>query len=440
MRIFDSSSFTVDSIEINNTCQELTVRGRAYCVWPNREGEGFMLESVSSVLADNGCNERGLSLSWPATASARAIILKSEDASVLIRKINESNGYHEEIRIFADSSDILRFRFTGPIGEFVVTELSGSYWTDAAGNKGKSDLNSIPKQFQLGLISPEGECAIPAEEGFRALIPLGREIINSFPITKTAHILHLFGYGAGHDRAYPDYSPSEMLGGSELFKSVLSRLKDMGFRISLYMNARLLDASRRDTYPRLKESILKDPEGKEFTEEYFGRTFLVMDPSSAAWQDELYSQALMLHELGADLLQLDQVAGRAAPVTPGSPWGEGYADLIHRIQKLGMKVWIQGVSDYYPADCFEMTWKDLEILEGGILRGGNPFGVTDLSLLKALKDSGNFKGTLLTPMDKRDTIDPSLFSFRLDLMDKSGLLPLYGPDYMKRIVKFASLF
>jgi Domain of unknown function (DUF6259) len=439
MRIFDSSAFTVELSTDNNRYQELTIRGSAYCIWPNREGEGFMLESVDPVLAEYKCRVSGISLSWPATASSRAILLKSEDKSVLIRKKNESNGYHEEIRIFADSKETVRFRFTGPPGEFDVTELSGPSSYTSAENRGISDLSSIPKQFQLGLIGSEGECAIPVEEGFKALIPLGREILESFPITKAAHILHIFGYGAGHDRAYPDYSPSKMLGGPGLFKDVLAQLKDMGFRISLYMNARLMDAALKESYPQLNDSRLKDEKGNEFSEEYFGRTFHVMNPCSAAWQDELYSQAMKLKDLGADLLQLDQIAGRAAPLAPGTPWGEGYADLIRRIQKLGMKVWIQGVSDYYPADCFEMTWKDLEILKGGILRGGNPFGKTDLSLLKALKDRGDFKGTLLTPMDKRDIIDSTLFNFRLDLMDKSGLLPLCGPDYMKRIIKFSLL-
>ncbi|MDC7234429.1 MAG: DUF6259 domain-containing protein [Spirochaetales bacterium] len=427
MRIFESGSFTVDSVQISSNCSELIIKGEAWCIWPNREGEGFHLSDAAPALSRLGCRETGISLSWPATASCCSLLLETEEDSVLIDKEEDPKGYHEEIRIFADSPDGIRFRFTGSSGGFTVNRLNREQ--DSDNEDCLTKPGAVQKQFQLGLIGPEGENNLPPEQGFRALVPLARNILESFPLHGEPPVLHIFGYAAGHDRGYPDYSPSQKLGGPAVFKEILSRIKSLGFRISLYMNARLMDSSLRGSLPHLEQSILRSPEGTAYSEEYFGRTFLVMDPSSPAWIEELYNRALELAGLGADLIQLDQIAGRAAPAPPGTPWGEGYAGLIRRIQSSGTEVWIQGVSSFYPADAFELTWKNLEVLEGGVLRGGNPFGINDLGLLKVLKQRGRFRGTLLVPIDKGKLIDGH-FPFRLDLMDKNGLLPLYGPDYI----------
>ncbi|OQY34907.1 MAG: hypothetical protein B6241_03235 [Spirochaetaceae bacterium 4572_59] len=429
MTIYESAGLSIELKTENILYEELIIRGEAYCVWPNREGEGFTLDAIKNALDKNHCQRSGLSLSWPATASSRSLLLKPLAASpFLIQKKNTNEGFHEEIRIFADTEERIRIRFCGKPGQFEISELPDH---DPKISEPKtSDMKGLAKQFQLGLIGPRGECHIPPDQGFKALLPLGKEILKSYPLEKNHHILHLFGYAAGHDRGYPDYSPSEKLGGWDCFKETLNALKTMGFRISLYMNARLLDKSRTLDYSHLKNGILKDSEGNEQTEEYFGRIFYVMNPGFSLWCDELYKESLKLQELGADWVQLDQVAGRAALVPPGDPWGQGYNSLIQRIQSGGMKVWIQGVSDYYGADCYEMTWRNLNILEGGILRGGNPFGKNDLSLLKALSEKGEFSGSLLIPLSKYRETDMEGFDFRLDMMGEKGALPLYGPGYL----------
>jgi len=167
-----------------------------------------------------------------------------------------------------------------------------------------------------------------------------------------------------------------------------------------------------------------------------------MDPDFQPWLDELYNQAVMLKVMGADAVQLDQVAGRAAAVPPGKVWGRGYKNLIYRLQNAGLKVWIQGVSDYYPADWFEMTYRDVNILPDGILRGGNPFGRTDLSLLRTLGLPGRF----LIPVSKLEASGCSSLSvskdfstkesdlpFILDVLGGCGKLPLYGREYLEEL-------
>ncbi|MDA3956372.1 DUF6259 domain-containing protein, partial [Oceanispirochaeta sp.] len=369
---------------------ELLVRGKGYCIWPNREGEGFPIDGVYPVLQRENCLESGLTLSWPATAGTLAVALFPLRGSGLLFQIQTSEkGFHSELTLHSNSQDSLNFRFAAQPArrEQWTTASLPERWLSSS----LKGLKFLPKQFQVGLIGPDGRCGLPEKEGFRSLETLGKSILKDFPEETIPPVLHIFGYGAGHDRAYPDYSPSERLGGPSLLKETAAQLKMMGFRLSFYMNARLMETDQLSRYPRLRDGICLEERGKERVEEYGLRRFYVMDPQFPPWRDELLKQAQRLQSLGADLIQLDQVAGRAAAVPPGEIWGLGYNTLIESLHRAGLEVWIQGVSDYYQADCFEMTWRDLKILPGGILRGGNPFGLTDLTLIKAL----SFKGQLL---------------------------------------------
>lgn len=49
--------------------------------------------------------------------------------------------------------------------------------------------------------------------------------------------------------------------------------------------------------------------------------------------------------------------------------GKGYIELIKSAQETGLKVWIQGLSDIYPADWFELTERKCSILDDGTIRG-----------------------------------------------------------------------
>jgi len=450
MKIFDSDDLTLSipdfkeispsgsSVRIytplssDQEIVELLVRGKGYCVWPNREGEGFRIESVRSVLKEQGCIDSGLSLSWPATASSQSIALfPDKGEGFLLESLSSRPGYHREIRIFSDSDDSLRIRFTGPHGKWSLSPRKNR-WYPSTGH----DLSMLPRQFQVGLIGPEGECYIKDRGGFKTLATLGETIQSLFPRGEEPPILHIFGFGEGHDRGYPDYSPSAELGGPQALREAVEALHNMDFRVSFYMNARLMETAKSPAFPELERGICRDSEGKPIEEQYFGRSFYVMNPNFSPWIEELLNQAKMLKSLGADLIQLDQIAGRAAVVPPGKPWGQGYNELIRHIHDLGMKVWIQGVSDYYEADSFEMTWRDLNILPGGIVRGGNPFGKTDLTLLKAR----GFDGELLSPFSKMEENGTCGFKFRIDMMGERGNPPIYGPDYLKVLQQKAKSF
>ena len=400
---------------------DLNIKGQGYCVWPNREGEGFHFDRVYPVLEENRCLETGLSLSWPATASSQSVALfPSAGPGILFRFTDDAEGAHREIRIKASSPDRISIRFSGRPGNCSISSLN-ERWV-----KSRAEITPVRYQFQAGLIGPSGECGIPGSRGFSYLSELGDMILEHHGPFRKKPILHLFGYAKGHDTGYPDYTPSGSLGGAEALKKALEKLHTRGFLVSCYLNARIIGTEMLSVFPHLEEGRCYDQSGKPVLERYFGREFYVMNPNFTPWLTELENQALGLMALGADIIQLDQVAGRAATVPPGEPWGEGYAELIDSLRNRGLKVWIQGVSDYYHSDYFEMTWRDLNILPDGTIRGGNPFGETDLTLLKTIKGGHDY----LVPRSKIDSVrDPDL-SVILDVMGDKGGLPLVNRDYL----------
>jgi hypothetical protein len=400
---------------------DLNIEGTGYCVWPNREGEGFYFNRVYPVLEENCCLKTGLSLSWPATASTQSVALfPSKGPGILFGFTDDAEGAHREIRIKASSPDRIRIRFSGRSGNCAVTPLN-ERWV-----KSRAEIIPVRYQFQAGLIGPAGECGIPGSGGFSYLPELGELILDCHGPFREKPILHLFGYAKGHDTGYPDYTPSESLGGAESFKQAIEKLHALGFLISCYLNARIIETEMLSVFPHLEEGLCYDTSGTPVLERYFGREFYVMNPGFTPWLTELENQAMRLKALGADIIQLDQVAGRAATVPPGEAWGKGYAELIDSLRNRGLKVWIQGVSDYYHSDYFEMTWRDLNILPDGTIRGGNPFGETDLTLLKTMKGSHDY----LVPRSKIDSVrDPDL-TVILDVMGDKGGLPLVNRKYL----------
>ncbi|MBI9101763.1 MAG: hypothetical protein JEY99_05070 [Spirochaetales bacterium] len=416
---------------------DLNLRGKGWIVWPNREGEGFTLDSVYPALKKHDCLESGLSLSWPATAVCQGCaFFDSDDRGRLFHLEVDLEGRHRDIRIFSSSPEEVVIRFSGQPGVWSLQplerkvpdrKLQGQY------RRQSTFFHDYPLQFQLGLIGPDGESEIGKDEGFHVIGRVARLIAEKFGPFKQTPVLHLFGYGAGHDRMYPDYSPAERFGGEAGFKAGIQAAQRAGFHVSCYLNGRIMDVQCRDRFSELDAGICNraDVDGNSvpLIENYQERTFFVMDPNYQPWLDELYEQALMLQRLGADAVQIDQVAGRAAAVPFGAVWGRGYKSLICRLQAAGLKVWVQGVSDYYPADWFEMTYRDVNILAGGILRGGNPFGETDLSLLKPLGIQGQF----LVPRSKLDVLGCSDLPFILDVLGDRGKLPLYGREYLAEL-------
>ena len=419
---------------INNF--ELRITGDKWRIlWPNREGEIFHLPMVSDTIKQQNV-PGGLTISYPATASCRTLIFMEEtgkgfaflappdnEGRITEFRINAEDSNHVVLNIKGRSCTwyILTFYTIEELGK-KVTDLQASVpWVKLPVKKTDSKW-----QVQVGLIGPDGETEVPENRGFDVLSDISELMLRQLGEN---NILHIFGYSAGHDTAYPDYTPSRHLGGRAGLEKAIKRIHQNSQKAIFYMNGRIAEI-KNVTRDGLNRSILKNNNGLPYTEIYHGRDFYVMNPSSEEWQDRLLTEALGLKRLGADGIQLDQLGGRAAPIPAGEIWGEGYINLINNLHKEGLTVWIQGLSDIYPADWFELTNRETNILEDGTIRGGTPIGKPEKCVFQISVPSQ----ILLIPFSKPETnkvIINNNIIIDLDMgMEK---LFLYNSSYMRQL-------
>jgi hypothetical protein len=378
----------------------------------------------------------GLTISYPATASCRTLIFMEEAGKgfaflappddkgrVTEFRINAEDFKHVSINIKGRSCTWYTLAFyTIEELEDKVRDLQASVpWAKLPVKKTNSRW-----QVQVGLIGPDGKTEVPEDRGFDVFSDISELMLSELGEN---NILHIFGYSAGHDTAYPDYTPSQRLGGRAGLEKAIKKVHQNSQKVVFYMNGRIAQEEnvKNDS---LYYSVLKNDRGVPVIEVYHDRNFYVMNPSSKEWQDRLLSEAMRLKEFGADGIQLDQLGGRAASLPAGEIWGEGYINLINNLHKEGLTVWIQGLSDIYPADWFELSYRDTSILEDGSIRGGTPLGKTDKRVFQISVPNQ----VLLIPLSKPDTDrDFKNNKIIIDLDIGMEELFLYNPSYMMQL-------
>lgn len=415
-------------------------------LWPNREGEIFSASQVYEKIKKSNVSN-GLTISYPSTASCRTLIfLEKSGNGLALLAPPDKNGRVTEFRINAEDSKNVSINIKEKNSKWYSLLFKSLKELE---KKVKNLQTTVPWpglyavqtdskwQVQVGLIGPDGKTEVHKNKGFDVLVDISELMQRELGEN---NILHVFGYSSGHDINYPDYTPSSQLGGSSLLKKTIQKIHQNSQKIVFYMNGRIADQENVEK-EGLDSSILTDKNNLPITETYHSRDFYVMNPSSEEWQERLLSEAVKLKKLGADGIQLDQLGGRAAPVPAGEIWGKGYIDLINNIHKEGLSVWIQGLSDIYPADWFELTYRDINILEDGTIRGGTPLGRPDKRVFQISVPNQ----VLLIPLSKAETkVDTKTGNKKvhnnnckniidLDLGDEK--LFLYNPLYMTQLEK-----
>jgi hypothetical protein len=430
-KLDNSISLECDGVSII----EINLNSFDQLFWPNREGELIKTSNILKVLDDNKLSKA--SICYPATASMNLFILYNEKLceSLFIYSKSDKEG---KLSLFSllnkENNPYLKIESSNI--EFKLLTFKGNRVEETIEKFVKANLYKtiLPKrdnkgryQVQVGMFSPYGETNVPLDKGFNVLDTISslmKEYINN------DNILHLFAYHGSHDSKYPNYFPSEILGGSEKLKNSIAKIHENKQRCSLYMNARLFDSSLLDEYKYLEDSIVRDVNKKYVVETYYDRDFFVMNPESEDWRNLLVERASYLKTLGCDIIQLDQVAGRAAIGPIGTKWGSGYRDLIKSIQSLDLEVWIQGINEIYQANRFELCFRYPNILEDGTIRGGHPFG-SSYPLVPRLLENQNF----IIPLASKtliENIDRDLIT--IDLENKAGQLSLYSESYIKNLI------
>ncbi len=430
-----------------------------YVVWPNREGEIFEVSGAIESLKRYGFVKRGVYINYPATAFSKNLILMDDKGGVIVGSLPDKMGRVTEFRLRLTSypmnkgTDRLEVVISAPLASRnsvdsergsswlilpyrggwescreKIEEMYGNLYRTYSGRVSSTETDDVVYRYmlQVGLIDQRGKTNVDPGEGFEILKKIARVMKENLG---EHNILHVFGYGKGHDVAYPDYSPASILGGREALVRAIEGIHEYGQVVSLYMNGRIADGGLVEVDKKLYSSVLRDSNGNPVTEIYSGRKFYVMNPSSGYWIDRLVKEASALKDMGADIVQLDQLGGRKSPLPPGSEWGKGYLSLIDRIHELGLKVWIQGLSDIYGADWFEATYREVSILDDGTLRGGMPFGRAFLKFFRMVVPDGR----VLIPLSKLDLVESEERKYyTIDLQDKPGDTFFYGPDYFER--------
>lgn len=425
---------TISGKELSNICVEIPNASQFF--WPNREGEFIQSRDINGVLRQKGLTSA--SICYPATASMQFFIIyqphikdgivlySSPDPDGKIALFSLNSGVDiPSLHIESEGIELKIFRYSGDKFEDVVDNFLTDYQ-----NPGilPHRFRNSDYQVQLGFFSPYGIHNIPGSKGFEVCNDIAKVMKENIGEN---NIIHLFSYHGAHDSNYPEYIPSLELGGPQGLRRAIESIHKEKQLCSLYMNARLLSTDLLYLYPELKTSILRDSHGNEAIESYYERDFYIMDPLGIEWRSLLKKKASYLKSLGADIIQLDQVAGRAAMGSIGYKWGYGYRALIQDIEELGLEVWIQGINEIYPVHRFELCYRNPHIMSDGTIRGGHPFGKS-YPLIPRLLNNQNF----IVPIGSWDLLKGiSRDNITIDLEHLPGELSIYSEHYMKNLIR-----
>lgn len=332
---------------------------------PTREGESI------SYPADSLHTDRPYLLTTGGTASDEAIVMNRGDFGMIfaaenspgtpVRLAVEAYGNRTEVTFFhtgpAFGAHYLAYPFRGPwqaaVSRFrrlrdagparqIHTRPARPESANTGGAPAKVDLDQrFRLLFKIGVVAPRGTSAIA---NYAALVPICRTLVERFG---AGHIVHLYGWhAAGHDHRYPEYEASPSLGGAKALAEAISEIRDLGLEVSLYLNARIADAEVVAGCPDLKAAAMRDPAGKLVLEAYNAIESVVMNPSADAWRKAIAHSAARCVELGASLIELDQIGYQRAI---GPDWIAGNQGLIDAVRTAcpDTKLWIEGVSACY---------------------------------------------------------------------------------------------
>lgn len=341
----DSSDPLYETVR-NDGILEIDTSNLNSLVWPNREGE-----RITNLQIDKEYN-----LTYPANASIKAFLLQGTHRGMFVGAKADSQGKVSKITLKPKKLVV-----EGQPTEWFVKPYKGDNWQEVA--KEYSKFSEAPTrkcitngerifQVQVGLVDSSGKTRVPKERGYRVLEDIARVMHEE---AGKGNILHIFGWQEGHDKDYPSYKPNDSLGGKEVLKESIRKVHDLGQIVDVYMNPRIASAHLVDKDPELQKAILRDENGRPFTETYHKNTFYVMDPCSEIWIKTLVQKGKEIAELGIDSTQLDQVAYQEVKGRkPGDEWGSGYIKLIKDMQD-SLLIWTEGVSDIYPTNWQQMV-------------------------------------------------------------------------------------
>lgn len=137
-------------------------------------------------------------------------------------------------------------------------------------------------------------------------------------ISEKTGMNHLFVAGwhdFGHDTKFPRYLPCEEAGTSEDLRAAVNEIHDLGGRISLYTNARLIDIYDSFYRDGGKNAVSLDENGKPYLEDYHTQSlYAVCCPGCPEYAEHMAGVAERISgEYGADGMFVDQISCNLDP-------------------------------------------------------------------------------------------------------------------------------
>jgi hypothetical protein len=124
----------------------------------------------------------------------------------------------------------------------------------------------------------------------------------------------LFGWTlGGHDHLYPNYTPDNMMGGSDELKKAIERAHKRGIKIIIYANGHIMDTStdyyRYNGYETLVIQENKQPQIQYYIKQKKATPVIFAQACTGSymWRKTMYDLGLQAAGLGADGILYDQV-------------------------------------------------------------------------------------------------------------------------------------
>ena len=310
-------------------------------IFPVREGE--FIDDVMRLPLN-----KEYSVSYPGTASTKSMALfVSEREGIFIGGIPTYE--FAKIKIKRINGRLVKITYRSP-EHHLYFYRSNTNWRGAAkkfkkiiGTADEEIIKRKPKYFlQIGVIDSFGNCGI---KHFDELLPIVRRFKSE---VGTGHVVHLFGTNeAGFDRMFPDYTIAKRLGGKKALANVLKKIKQMGFLTSHHYNPRIADTYWIKKYPGYLNAVVMKKNGELVQEKYKGHAHYVMNPNNKRWFQRSMKTVKYLRSVGFDYVQLDQFTYQRNFYNTQKPLQVGYKKMIDEFQRLGIKFWLEGVSDIH---------------------------------------------------------------------------------------------
>lgn len=132
-------------------------------------------------------------------------------------------------------------------------------------------------------------------------------------------LIGLWGWGVGgHDRLYPNFLPDNALGGRKELEAAIKRAQERGFKIIMYTNGNIMDASTDFyTYNGIETAHLNEKMDLNYESfiKYNYLTPVVFTrgcPGSKVWRKAIEDAVSNVQSYGANAVHVDQVGVKSA--------------------------------------------------------------------------------------------------------------------------------